>query len=280
MSALFIAADGFDLAGAFRTCNDSSSLVNTERFQFSRLWSKAWILRKRKFQWKHWPSFFGKLSFVCLSLLLTFWWVNNSAVEISRQQVNVWSAIKWFSLTLALNAFQASPLNSSMQNACVHLEGFAFGSEFVLWWKGQWFSVVIFNQQTSHHWVSPLWRNRLVGSAVNQKVGGSSPPGDADLICRAPSTSATPPWQSQWHDVDLEITMQLIRSHVLKIGNRWVAACHPRLYVSVKRWAVAISVDSGSVNQRIVVAPTFPSCWSKLRSFNCTLCSLSCCLVF
>ena len=50
VTCLFIAADGFDPAGAFGTCHDSGSLVNIERFQFSRLRSEAWILRKRKFQ--------------------------------------------------------------------------------------------------------------------------------------------------------------------------------------------------------------------------------------
>ena len=206
-----------------------------------------------------------------LSLLLMFWRVNNSAVEASRLQVNVWSAIKWFSLTLALCTLQASHLNSSMQNTCVHLKGISFRIEFVFQWKGQWWSVMIFNQQTTPYWV--------LHSAVNPKVGGSSQPGNADLIFRVPLTSATLPGHSQWHGDDYDITMELIRKHILKVSIRWVAVCHPRLYVSARRWAVTIPVGWGSVNQRIVVEPTFPSCWSKLRSFN-TLWSLSCSLVF
>ena len=137
MSTLLITVDGFDRAEAFGTCHDSGSLVNIERCQFSRFWSDASILRKRKFQWKHWPSFFGELPLMRFSLLLAFWRVNNSAVEASRQQVNVWwSAIKWFCLTLALYALQASHLISSMQNTCIHLNGFAFGPEFVSNEKG------------------------------------------------------------------------------------------------------------------------------------------------
>ena len=140
---------------------------------------------------------------------------------------------------------------------------------------------MIFNDQTRQQWVSSPWRNRLARSAVNRKVGGSSPPGDADLICRAPLTSATPPGRSQWHSVDLGITMQLIRRHMLNASNGWVAACNPCATVCQRETVgVAIPVGRrGSVNHGIVTAPTFPSTWSKLRSFN-TLCSLSCSLVF
>ena len=41
---------------------------------------------------------------------------------------------------------------------------------------------------TIHRTCSPSWRNRLARSAVNRKVGGSSPPGGDDLYCRASVT--------------------------------------------------------------------------------------------
>ena len=70
---------------------------------------------------------------------------------------------------------------------------------------------MIFNDQTSRWHVSSPWRNRLARSAVNRKVGGSSPPGDADLICRASPTSTVSPGHSQRHGVDLKTKMHRIR---------------------------------------------------------------------
>ena len=75
---------------------------------------------------------------------------------------------------------------------------------------------MIFNEQTSRSVVSSPWRNRLARSAVNRKVGGSSPPGDADLICRAPPTSTLRPGRSPWRGVDLKTSTQLTHQMVRK----------------------------------------------------------------
>ena len=83
-------------------------------------------------------------------------------------------------------------------------------------------------------------------------VGGTSLPKDADLICRVQLTSATPPGRRlQCHGIDLEIMMQFIRRFI-KSALTQVAPCHSRLYVSERRWTVAITVGRVPGHEEVV----------------------------
>ena len=126
---------------------------------------------------------------------------------------------------------------------------------------------MIFNEQTSRGVVSSPWRNRLARSAVNRKVGGSSPPGDADLICRAPPTSTLRPGRSPWRGVDLKTSTQLTHQMVRKSQHPLKVLPATRRRQSDCGLCVAMAADRVPVhqetvshlNQRIAIAPTMLS---------------------